>query len=185
MITKELSINLIRMLSGKDNQNSCPLVVGKPSKILSECGANREYDITVTKKVIDKAMRAEVRDAKGRMIGNTGHGLSVDHIVRSIQELDSPTFVFKGRQTGSLLVVTSVKDCNKRNIVIAIKLNKQEGFSMVNSIRSIYGRDRMAYFIETNMENGNLLAANKEKADELLHSIGKSYPEENTFISFH
>ena len=41
----------------------------------------------------------------------------------------------------------------------------------------------MAYFIETNKENGNLLAANKEKADGLLHSIGKSYPKENTFIS--
>ena len=28
------------------------------------------------------------------------------------------------------------------------------------------------------------LAAKKEKADEFLRSMGKSYPEENTFISF-
>ena len=29
-----------------------------------------------------------------------------------------------------------------------------------------------------------LLAVNKEKADDLLRSIGKSYPKENTFICF-
>lgn len=32
--------------------------------------------------------------------------------------------------------------------------------------------------------NGNVLAANKEKAEEMFHSIGKKYPEENPFISY-
>lgn len=105
-------------------------------------------------------------------------------IIQSLIELDSPTLIFKGRQEGSILVITSVKDQKDRKIVVAIEFNRQEGFTQVNSIRSVYGRDNLDYFIGENIENGNLLAANKEKADELLRSMGKSYPEENTFISF-
>ena len=69
-------------------------------------------------------------------------------------------------------------------IVIAIELERVEGFSKVISIRSIYGRDNIDSYISTNIDNNNLLAARKEKADELLRSIGKSYPKENTFISY-
>lgn len=67
---------------------------------------------------------------------------------------------------------------------IKVQDDRQVGFTQVNSIRSMYGRDNLDYFIGENIENGNLLAANKRKAEELLRSIGKSYPEENTFISF-
>ena len=42
----------------------------------------------------------------------------------------------------------------------------------------------LSFFVGDNIEKGNLLAANKKKADGLLRSIGKSYPKENTFISF-
>ncbi|MBQ9359883.1 MAG: hypothetical protein IJT96_02470 [Lachnospiraceae bacterium] len=117
------------------------------------------------------------------MVGNTGHGLTEDLIVDAIMELESPTLIFKGRQDGSLLVITSIVDQKDRNIVVAIEFDRQEGFTNVNSIRSLYGRENLDFFVGENIENGNLLAANKEKADELLRSIGKSYPEENTFIS--
>lgn len=184
LISEEFESNLRKMIDGDKLVSGRPLVVGRPSKILSECGANPEQDITVTKKVIEKAMKPEERDSEGRMKGKTGHGLTEELIVLSVKELESPALIFKGRQTGSLLVITSITDQKERNIVVAIEFDRQEGFSRVNSIRSIYGRDNMDFFIGENMEKGNLLAANKEKADELLHSIGKSYPEENTFISF-
>ena len=116
--------------------------------------------------------------------GHAGHGLTEQLIVQSISELEKPALIFKGRQDGSILVITSVEDQKDRNIVIAIEFDRQEGFTQVNSIRSVYGRDNLDYFIGENIENRNLLAANKEKADELLRSIGKSYPKENTFISF-
>ena len=67
---------------------------------------------------------------------------------------------------------------------MAIELDRQEGFSEVNSIRSLYGRDNFSFFISDRIDSGKLLAVNKEKADDLLRSIGKSYPKENTFISF-
>ena len=184
MISETFTTDLRKMIEGDKQMTSRPLVVGKPSHILSECGANAEQDITITKKVIDKAMRPEIRDEEGRMVGNTGHGLTEGLIVDSIMELESPTMIFKGRQDNSLLIITNVADPKDRNIVVAIEFGRQEGFTNVNSIRSLYGRDNLAYFIGENIDAGNLLAANKEKADELLRSIGKSYPEENTFISF-
>ena len=95
----------------RDKQvNSRPLVVGTPSHILVECGAKSEQSITLTKAVLDKAMRPEIRDEEGRLVGNTGHGLTEELIIKAIMELESPTMIFKGRQDGSLLVITSVVD---------------------------------------------------------------------------
>ena len=184
MISAKFESGLRKIIDGDKIACSRPLVVGKPSKILSECGAKAEQDITITKKVIDKAMRPEVRDENGRLLGNTGHGLTEDMLICSIREIESPTLIFKGRQDGSLLVITGVADHKGRNIVVAIEFDRQEAFMRVNSIRSVYGRDNLSSFIGENIDKGKLLAVNKRKADELLRSIGKSYPKENTFISF-
>ncbi len=184
MISSGFTEELRKLLDGDELATSKPLIVGKPSFILSICGADINQDITITKKVIDKAMRPENRDENGRMIGNTGHGLTVEQIIQSLMDLDSPTLIFKGRKEGSLIVITNIEDNKCRNIVIAIEFNREECFNRVNSIRSVYGRDKLDFFIGENIEKGNLLAVNKEKADDLLRSIGKSYPKENTFICF-
>ena len=174
----------MKMIEGDKNDLNKPLIIGKPSGALCVCGLNEDCDITITKKVIDKAMRPEIRDETGRLVVNTGHGLKPEMIIRAINELESPIMIFTGKKTGSLIVLTGVVDQKNRSIVVAIEIGRQEGFSMVNSIRSIYGRDNLPFFIVENIEKGNLVAANKEKADELLRSIGKWYPKENTFINF-
>lgn len=63
-------------------------------------------------------------------------------------------------------------------------MNIQKGFDFINDIRSVYGRDNFEQFLQSNLEKGNLIAINKEKVNEMLCSIGKWYPKENTFISF-
>ena len=183
MILNDFSNHLRKLVNGDIEFNGRAATIGKPSEFLSKCGADSSHDITITKKVITKAMRTETRDENGKLIGNTGHGLSFEMIVFSLQELDYPPLVFKGSSTNSLLVVTNIIDQRNRNIVIAIELNKCEGFNQVNSIRSIYGRDHFSLFVEKNFNEGNLIGVNKKKADDLLRSIGKSYPKENTFIS--
>ena len=175
--------DLYRMIAGDKKVCSKSLVVGKASGVLVGCGAEAGCNITITKKVVDKAMRAEIRDEDGRMLGSTGHGLTTEQIIQAISNIDNPIIVFKGKE-GSLLLITDVRDYKERFIVIAIELKRQEGFEDVVSIRSIYGRDNLDFYIGESIEKGNLLAANKEKADEMLRSIGKSYPKENTFISF-
>ena len=78
MISADFASELKKLLEGDKHVASRPLIVGKPSEILSKCGADIDQDITITKKVIDKAMRPEVRDEEGRLVGNTGHGLTED-----------------------------------------------------------------------------------------------------------
>lgn len=141
MISTQFESGLRKIIDGDKIASSRPLVVGKPSKILSECGAKAEQDITITKKVIDKAMRLEVRNEDGRLLGNTDHGLTEDKLICSIREIESPTLIFKGRQDGSLLVITGVDVHKTRNTVVAIELDSQEAFMQVNSIRGVYGKD--------------------------------------------
>lgn len=181
---KELDVELQKMIDGDKLAISRPLVIGRPSRILIQCGADPDQSVTITKKVIDKSMRSEARDQNGRLIGNTGHGLTKEMLISAIKEFESPLLIFRGRQDNSLLIITDVKDQKNRSIVIAIELERQEGFTKMISIRSIYGRDNLSFYISSNIDDGNLLAAKKNKADELLRSIGKSYPKENTFISF-
>ncbi len=175
----------LHALIGGDKQiASKPLTVGITTNALTLCGANGELPLTISKRVIDKAMRPENRDESGRLIGKTGHGLSEKQLIQALDELKNPAMIFEGSHEGSLLAITSIKDDKSRNIVVAVELDKQENFSSVNSILSPYGRDNLKHYIEENMEKSKLLAVNTEKADEMLHSIGKSYPKENTFISF-
>ena len=124
MISLVFEGNLQKMIDGEKPYISRPLIVGKPSVILIQCGADAEHSITITRRVIDKAMRHEVRDTNGKMIGNTGHGLTKKLIVSAIRELENPTMVFKGRKKGSILVITNTKDQKNRNIVIAIEFNR-------------------------------------------------------------
>ena len=184
MIIETLEEDLHKAIKSNKQVISRPIRVGKASYVLSQCGVKADQDITITKKVISKAMRCENRDENRRLVGNTGHGLTETHIVSAIKELESPIMIFRGRNEKSLLVITSILDLKGRHIVIAMECERQEGFTSVTSIRSIYGRDNLAFFIGENIENGNLLAAKRKEADELLRSIGKSYPKENTFISF-
>ncbi|MBD5444087.1 MAG: GGDEF domain-containing protein, partial [Lachnospiraceae bacterium] len=87
-------------------------------------------------------------------------------------------------KNNSIVIVTTLSDDKNRNIIIPIDLSVREGRIIVNSIRSSYGRDNFSLYIEKNYNDGNILAINKEKANEIFQSIGKWYPKEETFISF-
>lgn len=134
MISNEFESKLFRVIEGDRIECSRPLVVGSPSEALIKCGAKENEPITITKKVIDKAMRPELRDNNGRLTGSTGHGLTVTMLVKAIRELESPVMVLKGRREGSILTITSVIDDRGRNVVIAIEFDRLEGFTRVISI---------------------------------------------------
>lgn len=176
--------NFHSLLNGDKKLASRPLVIGRTPYSLALCGADVNLMLTINKKVINKAMRPEIRDENGKLIGKTGHGLTEDNVVQALNKIKNPTMIFKGTHDNSLLVITDIKDFNDRNIVVAVELNKKDGFETVNQILSPYGRDNLAEYIEKNISKGNLIAVNKEKAKQMLHSIEKWYLKENTFISF-
>lgn len=92
--------------------------------------------------------------------------------------------VFKGSHENSLIVVTDIKDTINRKIIVAIELNQKEGFQEVNKVTSTYGRNNFGSYFNRQVLNGNLLAINTEKVDDLLHSIEKKYLKENAIINF-
>lgn len=176
--------NLHKLLSGDKALASQPLTVGKTPLALAICGANGDLDLTIKKSVVDKCLRPEVRDENGKLKGKTGHGLTEEQLLQALNGVKSPVMVIEGSRDGSLIAVTDLKDQQDREIIVAVELDKTSGFQEVNQISSAYGRENFADFLDRQMEQGKIIAVNEEKANEMLLSIGKKYPKENTFISF-
>lgn len=181
---KKLQESVRKLLTGDNTLASSPLVVGKTPYALEICGADGNINLTIKKSVIDKCLRPELRDDNGRFIGKTGHGLTEQQLVESLNNIKKPVMIFEGSRENTLVAVTDLKDYTNREIVVAIELNQREAFQEVNKVTSAYGRNDFRAYFDRQLENGKLLAINTDKADDLLHSIGKRYPKENTFISF-
>lgn len=179
-----LEENLHKLLAGDKAIASKPLTVGKTPLALAICGANGDLDLTIKKSVVDKCLRPEVRDENGRLKGKNGHGLTEEQLLQALNGVKSPAMIIEGSRNGSLIAVTDLKDQQDREIIVAIELNKVSGFQEVNQVSSAYGRENFSDFLDRQMEQGKIIAVNEEKANDLLHSIGKKYPKENTFISF-
>lgn len=183
MINKGLRAGLHALIEGNPKVISQPLIIGKPSPGLVQCGVQFDHDITITRSVVKKALRHEKRDAHGKLVGHTGHGLSEELVLRAIGCLDHPSIVVKGNRQRSLLVITEVVDRKNRSIVIALEIGRREAFVDVTSIRSIHGRDNFESFLKNCFTEKRVLGIDMKRADEMLRSIEKTYLKENTFIS--
>ncbi len=176
--------DLHALLAGDPRVASQPLVIGATPYALVICGADEHLSLTVTKSVIEKAMRPEIRDENGRLSGKTGHDLTEQQVLDVAEAIRHPIMVLKGSHEDSLVLVTEVNDNRGRNIVVAVDLNRQNGFISVNRISTLFGRDNLSLYLQNCLEKNMVLAADSKKADDLLRSIGLSLPEENTIISF-
>lgn len=181
---KNFKDNLHRLLNGNRQLASRPLVIGKTPYSLAICGADGELPLTITKKVIDKCMRPEIRDATGKRLKNSGHFLGENQLVEALASLKEPVMVLKGSIDNTLVAVTDLKDDQGKEIIVAVEYGKRIGFDEVNSISSIYGKDHFIQYLKNNIKLKNVIAIDIKKADQMLHSIGVDFPEENTFISF-
>ncbi len=176
--------NLRKMLDGDKQLSSRPLIIGKTPNALAICGADSNLNVQITKKVIDKCLRPEIRDENGRLIGKTGHGLTEQQLVDSLNNIKKPAIILQGSRDDSLVAITDLQDNKGRQIITIIQLDQSSNNSVVNNITSVYGRTELAEYIKNNFRDGKVLAINKEKANELHLSIGKSYPKAAAIISF-
>lgn len=154
-----------------------PLIVGSTPISLEISGANPDLNVVITPRTIAKCM-AEANEKYH------GHGLSEEIMKQLPSELRNPTMIFKGNKDNSLVVITQLKDKENRDIMIAVSLSERKGFREVNRISSAYGRNNMNNYLKNQIQEGNLIACNKEKAERMLHSAGLQLPLENTFFSF-
>ncbi len=153
------------------------LTIGATPNALAIAGADSELNMVIAPRTIAKCMS----EASERY---HGHGLSAEIMKQLPLELRNPALIFKGSHDNSLVAITELKDKENREIMIAVNINEKGKRQEVNRISSAYGRNNMQNYLKAQMEQGNLIAVNKEKADKMLQSAGLQLPLEETFISF-
>lgn len=170
------SNSIDKYLSNPDTETQ-PLVVGTTSNALAISGANPNLDVVINPRTIRKCMSEPDEHFHG-------HALSKELIKQIPSQLRNPVMVFKGSTEKSLVVITELKDKKNKGVIVALSLASRQGFSEVNRISSAYGKNNLANYLFTQIQNNNLIAVNRKKADRMLHSTGLQLPKENTFFSF-
>lgn len=173
---KAFSESLEKYLANPEEETK-PLTVGSTTNALAISGANPELKIIINPSTIKKCMSESSEHYHG-------HGLSADIMKQLPEQLRNPAMIFKGSKDNSLVAITELKDKENHEIMIAVSLSDQNGFREVNRISSVYGKEHMKNYLESQIEKENLIACNTEKAEEMLHSKGLQLPKENTFFSY-
>lgn len=175
--------SLHEVVAGK-SRVSDSILIGKTPNILVACGAAEGLDFTISKNVIDKCTRPEIRDADGKLTGKTGHGLTEEQLYSALMNVKEPVMVLKGNRENSLVIITEYPDDKNRPIVVSVVLDKQSGRTMINNVSSVYGRDKFEEYIKRQIQEDNILAFDNKKAEPLLQPIGKWYPKRGEVFSY-
>lgn len=173
---KAFSENLDKFIkSGKGR--SSEITVAHTSNALAVCGAKKELDVIIRPDTILKCMSSPE---------NRYHGHDLSQLVMNQlpNQLRNPTMIFKGNQPNSLVAITELKDKEGREIMVAVSLAEQNSRREVNRVSSMYGRNNMTNYLQAQIFKGNLIAANKEKAENMLQSLGLQLPPEGTYFGF-
>jgi hypothetical protein len=170
------AVNVSKFINGTINRTK-PIVVGVTPYVLNLAGAKQDIDVTINISTLKKCMSEPDEYYHG-------HALSEEIIKKIPEEIRNPVMILSGSQDNTIIEISQLQDNENREIIIAIELSKNDGFNEVNRITSIYGKDKFKNYIEKQLSEDKLIAANKEKTDEMLHSLGLQLPQENTFISY-
>lgn len=172
----KFSASLDRYLSCPEI-HTAPITIGKTPNALAIAGADPKINVVINPSTVKKCMSEPSEHFHG-------HGISAELLKQIPGELRNPTMIFKGSHENTLVTITELKDKENRGIIVAVSLSAKQGFSEVNKISSVYGKDNLTNYLKSQLSSDNLIAINKEKAEKMLHSTGLQLPEENTFLSF-
>lgn len=151
------------------------IVFGKTPFSLSLGGADTEKDLIIKpRNLIKISAPYETR--------YHAHNISRDVLDNITDEIRCPIMLLKGTMNDTLVAVTSIKDDLDRIIIVSFKLGRTE--QEINEITSIYGRNNFISYLERQIESNNVIALNKEKANEMFQSLGLQSPPNETLISF-
>ena len=137
----------------------------------------KDNPLVVSADVIDKVTRKETANKKG-------HEISENTILALPELISNPIMILNSDTVdNSVVIVTDTRDNKGRAVIIAVHLNRHEGFNEVNRISSVYGKDNeLDFFVEQIDIRDNLLGYDKKKANQLLHSRGLQLPKENITV---
>ncbi len=106
-----------------------------------------------------------------------GHEISIEEIKNLPDELADPVMIFKGSINGSIVALTEMQDKAGNSVIVAIHMNRHQDRMLVNRVASIYGKNRVENYVDSNINAGNLLYASKEKAPVWFTSRGLQLPK--------
>ncbi|MFI0401017.1 MAG: hypothetical protein ACH34X_18190 [Thiolinea sp.] len=162
---EQFRVNLDKALSDRRSVD-VPIALGKPSSVLQAVGIP-DLPVVVTRDTIRKASN-EVK-----------HNVPVE-VIRQLPELMAdPIMVFDSAdaKAGGSVVLVEATDKDNRSVMVAVHVNKQKGFSQVNQIASIYGRERDGDFVRW-MNEGRLRYIHQQKSQQWSLSRGLQLPKE-------
>lgn len=109
------------------------------------------------------------------------HDVRVADVMRLPELLADPVMVFdSATEKGALVLLTDAEDASGRPVVVALHLNRKQGFVEINRVASLYGKDGVAGFVRRELDAGRLRYAHTRKSPEWLRSRGLQLPKENT-----
>ncbi len=169
-------LNLADVINHRIDEKK-PIVMGKTPNVLTLASADKNSDIIININTIRKCMASPEEHRHG-------HSLDFETMSKLPSELRNPIMLLKGSVEKSVVAVTALHDSQDREIIITVDINSANSWHNVNRITSSYGKDEFARYLQSQLKKNNLIAANKEKAEKMIRSLGLQSPQEDTFISY-
>lgn len=115
----------------------------------------------------------------GNNPSNSAHGIS-ESVIRKLPELiKSPALIVQGDGRISIIPGITVKTekNNTAPLLIAVNPNSSVDGMDAYEIKSIYGRENFANWLDLRARDSKIIAGDEKKAAALLRDVGKQYPE--------
>ena len=163
-IESRLLAQLQDWLQGKMPKNGY-FELGTTPAILQKFGA-KELPIIMEQSVVWK-FTSDYKD----------HAIALDEIAKLPSQIAEPVLLFKGSVPNSFVILTELEDKHGREVIAALHLDKMQDRIRVNRVASIYGKDNAAKYVTTQIDNGNLLYADKKRSEIWFTSRGLQLPK--------
>lgn len=150
------------------------ITVGKTPEILKRLGAK---DLPLVMK--QSNLHKSIREPKG---SKSAHQIDRQLIEQLPQAIGAPILVIDDPQKPGLLLLTDRTDFKGRNVVVSIHLQTSMYGREINEIKSIYGREGLADFLDREKEF--IVYEDKQKAKRLSLTIEKQYLEAPTRLDY-
>lgn len=151
-----------RWLSGKMGTDDY-FNLGRTPESLKKFGAN-DLQIVMTQDVLVK-------------ITGGKHSIALDEIAKLPEQIASPVMLFKGSVPNSFVVLAEIKDKSGNEAIAAIHLNRYQKRMRVNRVASLYGKNNIENYVQTNIDQGNLLDVDTKKAPTWFTNRGLQLPK--------
>lgn len=173
---KDFKQTIDDFLNGNINPTD-QIFVCQTTEVMRVCGADN-LDVMIYQDTIRKILSDDLSKFEHP------HNLTVDTLKQLPDQLQKPVMVFKGSHEGSIVLVTDLFNENSEQIIISCELNSINKRHEINRITSMYGKENIANYINTQIKKDSLIGCHKKIANQMLQSVGLYLPSEETFIDY-